>query len=149
MVKRLAGPLAAHLTILQSFAMPLSAHEKSDTAATNVCGTVALAIFTFYPGVHERRSAAPENRRRTYRVSFGSGADWQRRRGAWHSQLFRSEVEGRNQKPVTFGRSKLLVADLSDIIASKRAADRPQDRAVVEVLEKTWHETQKGKAHKK
>jgi len=50
---------------------------------------------------------------------------------------------------VAFGRSALLVADLSDIIRSKRVTDRPQDRAVLEVLEKTLHEAQKGKADKK
>ncbi|HZO84643.1 MAG TPA: hypothetical protein VFC26_05490 [Verrucomicrobiae bacterium] len=49
---------------------------------------------------------------------------------------------------VTFGRSDLLVADLADIIASKRAADRPRDRSVLEILEKTLNEAQKDKTHK-
>jgi hypothetical protein len=51
-------------------------------------------------------------------------------------------------KRATFGRSELLIAELSDIIASKRAADRPQDRAVLDALEKTLHEAQKGKTDK-
>jgi hypothetical protein len=36
----------------------------------------------------------------------------------------------------------LLVASLDDIIASKRAADRPRDRAVLPVLEKTREEAE-------
>jgi hypothetical protein len=43
----------------------------------------------------------------------------------------------------------VLVAGLADIIASKRAADRPRDRAVLEVLEKTLREAEKKQAHKK
>jgi len=38
------------------------------------------------------------------------------------------------------GGHVLLVADLADIIRSKRAAGRPRDRAVLEILEKTLHE---------
>jgi hypothetical protein len=34
----------------------------------------------------------------------------------------------------------ILVADLSDIIASKRAAGRPRDLAVLEILVKTLDE---------
>jgi hypothetical protein len=33
----------------------------------------------------------------------------------------------------------LLVADPADIIGSKRAAGRPRDKAVLEILEKTLH----------
>ena len=58
-----------------------------------------------------------------------------------------SSLKSRAQR-VTFGRADLLVADLADILASKKAAGRPHDCAVLEVLEKTLHETQKGKAHK-
>jgi hypothetical protein len=36
----------------------------------------------------------------------------------------------------------LLLAALSDIIASKRGANRSRDRAVIEVLERTLHEKQ-------
>jgi hypothetical protein len=42
-----------------------------------------------------------------------------------------------------------LVASLDDIIASKKAADRPHDRAVLEVLQKTLDEGEKDKTHKK
>jgi hypothetical protein len=59
-----------------------------------------------------------------------------------------SGLKSRAQR-VTFGRSELLVADLTDIIASKKAADRPQDRAVLDALEKTLHEAEKDKARKR
>ncbi|MEO8027605.1 MAG: hypothetical protein ABI823_14080 [Bryobacteraceae bacterium] len=38
---------------------------------------------------------------------------------------------------IRFGGHPLWVASLSDIIRSKRAANRPRDRAVLEILEKT------------
>jgi predicted nucleotidyltransferase len=38
---------------------------------------------------------------------------------------------------VRVGAEGLMVADLVDIIASKRAADRPRDRAVMDALEQT------------
>jgi predicted nucleotidyltransferase len=44
--------------------------------------------------------------------------------------------------PVSFDGEQILVASLSDIIASKRAADRPRDRAVLDVLTTTLKETQ-------
>ena len=44
---------------------------------------------------------------------------------------------------VDLGQRKVWVADLADIIASKRAAGRPRDKAVLEILEKTLRE--KGK----
>jgi len=42
-----------------------------------------------------------------------------------------------------FGGHELLVADLADIIRSKRAAGRPRDRAVLEILRKTLDEKKK------
>jgi predicted nucleotidyltransferase len=39
-------------------------------------------------------------------------------------------------------QEQIVVAALADIIASKRAADRPRDRAVIHVLEKTLRETE-------
>jgi hypothetical protein len=44
--------------------------------------------------------------------------------------------------PIVFGEHRLLVADLGDIIKSKRAAGRQRDLAVLDILEKTL-ETQK------
>jgi hypothetical protein len=41
---------------------------------------------------------------------------------------------------IVLGESRLWVASLPDIIASKRAAGRPRDKAVLEVLEATWRE---------
>lgn len=41
---------------------------------------------------------------------------------------------------VRFGRHKLLVASLADVIKSKQAAGRPQDRAVLPLLRKTLDE---------
>lgn len=52
-------------------------------------------------------------------------------------------------KRVTFGGVDMLVANLPDIIASKKAADRPHDRAVLDVLEKTLDEAKKSKTHKR
>jgi predicted nucleotidyltransferase len=43
-------------------------------------------------------------------------------------------------EPVRVGRYTLLVAALDDIIRSKRAANRPQDRAVLPVLQRTLDE---------
>jgi len=40
-----------------------------------------------------------------------------------------------------FGEHELLVADLSAVAASKRAAGRPRDKAVLDILEKAIHET--------
>jgi hypothetical protein len=42
---------------------------------------------------------------------------------------------------VQFGKHELLVAALEDIIRSKQAANRPQDRAVLPVLRRTLRET--------
>jgi len=42
--------------------------------------------------------------------------------------------------PIQLGDASLLVASLSDIIRSKKAARRPQDLAVLDVLEKTHEE---------
>jgi len=44
---------------------------------------------------------------------------------------------------MNFGGHVLLVADLADIIKSKRAAGRPRDRAVLEILEKALNESKK------
>jgi predicted nucleotidyltransferase len=43
-------------------------------------------------------------------------------------------------KTMTFGEARLLVASLSDIIRSKRAAGRPRDLAVLQILERSLHE---------
>ena len=40
-------------------------------------------------------------------------------------------------RPLDFSGHSLLVADLADIIRSKRAAGRPRDNAVLDILEKT------------
>jgi hypothetical protein len=46
---------------------------------------------------------------------------------------------------VVLGSHPLWVANLGDIITSKRAADRPRDRAVLEILEKTLREKEEAK----
>lgn len=48
---------------------------------------------------------------------------------------------------VDFGGHALLVADLADIIRSKRAAGRARDRAVLEVLEKALNEKKAGRTN--
>jgi len=45
------------------------------------------------------------------------------------------------------GRS-VWVANLADVIASKRATDRPRDRAVLDILERTLYEKQRAQASK-
>jgi hypothetical protein len=47
---------------------------------------------------------------------------------------------------IDFGPHKLLVASLADVIASKRAAGRNRDLAVLDVLEKTLEEQARGEA---
>ena len=44
-----------------------------------------------------------------------------------------------------FGGHSLLVADLADVVRSKRAAGRPRDKAVLEVLERTLSEKKEDK----
>jgi predicted nucleotidyltransferase len=51
----------------------------------------------------------------------------------------------RAQKIDLAGHS-VMVADLADILKSKKAADRPQDRAVLEILERTLSEKKKPQA---
>ena len=47
---------------------------------------------------------------------------------------------------IDIGGDTLLVASLADIIKSKRAAGRPRDRAVLEILERTHEEAAKPQA---
>ena len=49
---------------------------------------------------------------------------------------------------VGFGEGEILVAALADIIKSKKAAGRPRDLAVVEILEKTLDETSRNPERK-
>lgn len=44
-----------------------------------------------------------------------------------------------------FGNNELLIADLADIIKSKRTAGRKRDLAVLEILEKTLEEENRQK----
>jgi len=46
---------------------------------------------------------------------------------------------------VYFGTSRIFVADLKDIIRSKRALGRDKDLAVIDILEKTQDEKEKAK----
>jgi hypothetical protein len=41
---------------------------------------------------------------------------------------------------ITIGKHELLLADLPDIVASKRAAGRPRDKAMLEILQRTLDE---------
>jgi len=61
----------------------------------------------------------------------------------------RSIVGLRNRASrVNLGDHELLVASLVDIIRSKRAAGRPRDKAVLEILEKALHEKTQAPPHK-
>jgi hypothetical protein len=54
-------------------------------------------------------------------------------------------------REVDFGGHVLLVASLADVVHSKRAANRPRDRAVLDILEKSLREAQadsQGKARR-
>lgn len=53
-----------------------------------------------------------------------------------------SSIRSRAQV-VTVGSEKLAVADLADVIRSKRAANRPKDRAVLPILRDTMAVKQK------
>jgi len=44
---------------------------------------------------------------------------------------------------INLGGHSLWVAQLADIIASKRAAGQPRDKAVLDILERTLHEKTK------
>jgi hypothetical protein len=46
---------------------------------------------------------------------------------------------------VLFGGHKLLIATLADVIKSKRAAGRPRDKAVLDILEKTLEQQKDNK----
>ena len=50
-----------------------------------------------------------------------------------------NRLQSRAEK-IRLGGHDLWIANLADIIASKRAAGRPRDRAVLEILEKTLRE---------
>jgi predicted nucleotidyltransferase len=76
------------------------------------------------------------NDERGFQVDFMSAIHGVRSFNSLRSRAARMEFAGR---PV-------WVAGLADIIASKRATGRPRDLAVLEVLERTLHEKNKGQA---
>lgn len=55
-----------------------------------------------------------------------------------------NSLRSRAQK-IEVGGHSIWIASLADIIASKRAAARPRDKAVLEILEKTLREKNKSK----
>ena len=68
--------------------------------------------------------------------------------GTIHGVRSFESLRSRAQR-LDFAGSAMLVADLADVVRSKRAAGRPRDRAVLEILEKTLHEkTKAGQAAK-
>ena len=62
--------------------------------------------------------------------------------GSIHGVRSFASLRSRTQR-MEFDGAVLLVADLADIVRSKRAAGRPRDRAVLETLEKTLREKKK------
>ena len=68
--------------------------------------------------------------------------------GTIHGVRSFESLRSRAQR-LDFAGFAMLVADLADVVRSKRAAGRPRDRAVLEILEKTLHEkTKAGQAAK-
>jgi len=61
---------------------------------------------------------------------------------AIHSVKSFNSLRSRAEK-IELGGHRLWLAHLADIIASKRAAARPRDKAVLDVLEKTLREKSK------
>ena len=49
-------------------------------------------------------------------------------------------LNGARAQRVRFGDASVLVASLADIIKSEKAAGRPQDLAVLDILQKTFDE---------
>ena len=90
----------------------------------------ATLLRPYYPVLGLFRIQRDED---TLQVDFMSRIDGVRSFAALRSRARR----------VDFGGRALLVADLADIIKSKRAADRPRDRAVLEILEKALDEKRK------
>src|SRR3984957_21107850 len=70
---------------------------------------------------------------------------------------FMSRIDGvrslatlrRRASRIDFGGHVLMVADLADIIKSKKAAGLPRDRAVLEILKRRWMKRRKAKMTKR
>jgi hypothetical protein len=93
----------------------------------------AVASRPFYPASHMVRLLGPDG----LQVDLVPVAHAMRSFASVRSRAVQLDLGGR----------PLLVADLEDILKSKRAAGRPKDRAVLEVLEVTLREKKKTKAH--
>jgi len=64
--------------------------------------------------------------------------------GSIHGVRSLSSLRSR-ARVVAFEGAQLLVADLADVIKSKRAAGRPRDLASLEIIEKALHEETRNK----
>ncbi len=94
----------------------------------------AMLLRPYYPASELFRMERDED---SLHVDFMSRIDGVRSLEALRSRASR----------IDFGDHSLLVAALADIIKSKRAAGRPRDRAVLEILEKALDEKKKSENH--
>src|ERR1700722_5763835 len=90
----------------------------------------AIVLRPYYPASDLFRLERDQD---SLHVDFMSRIDGVRSLEALHSRAVR----------IDFGGHVIIVADLADIIKSKKAADRPRDRAVLEILEKALDEKNK------
>lgn len=90
----------------------------------------AMLLRPYYPVSDLFRIERDED---SLHIDFMSRIDGVRSLAALRSRALRLD----------FGGHVLLVADLADIIKSKKAAGRPRDRAVLEILEEALDEKKK------
>ena len=104
------------------------AHLRKLKAVAKSLG--AMLLRPYYPASDLFRIERDED---SLHVDFMSRIDGVRSWEALRSRASRIE----------FGGHALMLADLADMIRSKRAAGRPRDLAVLEILERALHEKKK------
>ena len=96
----------------------------------------AMLLRPYYPASDLFRIERDED---SLHVDFMSRIDGVRSLAALRSRASR----------IDFGGHVLMVADLADIIKSKKAAGLPRDRAVLEILKRRWMKRRKAKMTKR
>ncbi len=93
----------------------------------------AMILRPYYPFADFYRLARDDD---GLQVDFMAAIDGVGSFESLRSRAWRLDLDG----------SAILVADLADVVGSKRAAGRPRDRAVLEILERTLEEKNKADA---